>query len=54
MHALQDKFTVVPLAPTASPTRRRGVVDPAFDMKTAVRKQVNALDVEAYFTASPN
>ena len=51
VHALQDKFSVVPLsAPTASRTRRRRASSiPAFDMKTAVRKQVNALDIDAYF-----
>ncbi len=27
-----------------------GTVDPTFDMKTGVRKQVNALDIEQYFT----
>ena len=51
VHALQDKFSVVPLSAWGKPyTPPPGVVDPAFDMKTAVRKQVNALDAEAYFT----
>jgi len=50
VHALQDRFTVVPLTAYGKPyAPPPGVVDPAFDMKTAVRKQVNALDVEAYF-----
>jgi hypothetical protein len=50
VHALQDKFSVVPLSAWGKPyTRPQGVVDPSFDMKTAVRKQVNALDVDAYF-----
>ena len=50
VHALQDQFSVVPLSAYgqhyAAPA---GVVDPAFDMKTAVRKQVNGLGIEAYF-----
>ena len=50
VHALQDRFTVLPLSawgkPYAAPA---GVVDPAIDMKTAGRKLVNALDVDAYF-----
>ena len=50
VHALQDRFAVVPLSSYGKPyTPPPGVVDPAFDMKTAVRKQVNALDVDAYF-----
>ena len=50
VHALQDKFSVVPLSAWGKPyTPPPGAVDPAFDMKAAVRKQVNALDAEAYF-----
>ncbi len=50
VHALQDKFSVVPLSAWGKPyTPTQGVVDAAFDMKTAVRKQVNALAAEAYF-----
>jgi len=50
VHTLQDKFTVVPLVAYGKPyTPPPGIVDPSFDMKTAVRTQVNALDVEAYF-----
>jgi hypothetical protein len=51
VHALQDKVTVVPLSAYGkayTPPARQ--VDPTFDMKTAVRKQVDALDVDAYFT----
>jgi hypothetical protein len=48
---LQDRFSVVPLSAFGKPyTPPVGVVDPSVDMKTAVRKQVNALGVEAYFT----
>ena len=51
VHALQDKFTVVPLSAYGKPyTPPPGVVDPKFDMKAAVRKQVNAMDAVAYFT----
>jgi len=50
VHALQDQFTVVPLSAYGKPyTPPPGVVDPGFDMQTAVRKQVNALDVDTYF-----
>ena len=47
VHALQDQFSVVPLSAYGKPyTPPPGVVDPGFDMKTAVRKQVNALDID--------
>jgi hypothetical protein len=50
VHALQDKFTVVPLSAYGKAyAPPRGTVDAAFDMKTAVRKQVNALEINAYF-----
>jgi len=52
VHALQDKFSVVPLSaygkPYAPPPAK---VDTDIDMKTAVRKQVNSLDIDAYFNA---
>jgi len=51
VHALQDRFSVVPLSAYGKPyTPPPGVVDPGVDMKTAVRKQVNGLDVDAYFS----
>ena len=51
VHALQDRFSVVPLSAFGKPyTPTAVVVDPSVDMKTAVRKQVNALGIEAYFT----
>ncbi len=51
VHALQDQYSVVPLSSWGKPyTPSAAAVDPAFDMKTGVRKQVNALDVDAYFT----
>jgi hypothetical protein len=50
VHALQDKISVVPLSAYGKPyTPAPGTVDPAIDMKTAVREQVNALDAGAYF-----
>ena len=46
VHALQDQFTVVPLSAYGKPyTPPAGAVDPEFDMKTGVRKQVNALGI---------
>jgi hypothetical protein len=51
VHALQDKFSVVPLSSYGkSYTPPRGEVDPGVDMKTAVRKQVNGLDIDSYFS----
>jgi hypothetical protein len=50
VHALQDKFVVVPLNAYGKPyTAPLGLVDPAIDMKTAVRKQVDGLDIYDYF-----
>ena len=50
VHALQDKVSVVPLSAYGKPyTPPAGTVDPAIDMKTAVRDQVDALDAAAYF-----
>jgi hypothetical protein len=50
VHELQDKITLIPLSSYGKPyTPPAGTVDPSIDMKTAVREQVNALDVRAYF-----
>lgn len=50
VHALQDQITLVPLSSYGKPyTPEAGKVDPAIDMKTAVREQVNALDSASYF-----
>ena len=50
VHALQDKIKLVPLSSYGKPyTPPAGTVDPNVDTKTAVRAQVNALDVAAYF-----
>jgi hypothetical protein len=51
VHALQDRFQVVPLSSYGkSYTPPAGKVDSAIDMKTAVREQVNRMDAVAYFT----
>src|SRR5271166_5653418 len=50
VHALQDKFSLVPLSYYGKPyTPLPGEVDANFDMKTAVRDQVDALSVTDYF-----
>ncbi len=52
-HAFQDKLTLVPLIATERPgiyTPPPGKVDPAIDMKTPVRQQVNAMDATTYFS----
>ena len=50
VHTLQDQVSVVPLSSYGKPyTPEAGKVDPAIDMKTGVRDQVNALDSTAYF-----
>jgi hypothetical protein len=50
VHALQDKFSVVPLSSYGKLyTPPAGTVDPNVDMKTAVREQVNRMDAGAYF-----
>ena len=50
VHALQDKFSVVPLNSYGKPyTPPQVKVDPSIDMKTAVREQVNKMDAGTYF-----
>jgi hypothetical protein len=50
VHALQDKFSMVPLSAYGKPyTPPPGTVDPNVDMKTPVREQVHKLDAAAYF-----
>ena len=50
VHAMQDEVSIVPLSSYGKPyTPPAGKVDPAIDMKTPVRDQVNALSAEAYF-----
>ncbi len=51
VHALQDQCKLVPLSAWGKDyTPPAGTVDPAIDMKKAVRDQVNDLDAVAYFT----
>jgi hypothetical protein len=55
VHALQDKFALVPLSAFGKPyASLTGEVDASFDMKTAVRMQVNDLDTVAYFNYLAN
>jgi hypothetical protein len=50
VHALQDQVSVVPLSAYGKAYKPEpGKVDPAVDMKTAVREQVNALSGADYF-----
>jgi hypothetical protein len=50
VHALQDKFSVVPLSAYSKPyTPPAATVDSNIDMKTPVRDQVNNMDASAYF-----
>ncbi len=50
VHALQDKFSLVPLSSYGKAyTPLPGEVDANFDMKTAVRDQVDAMSVNEYF-----
>lgn len=50
VHAIQDAFDVRPLSAWGKDyTPPKGDVGPSIDMKTAVRKQVNGLDAEAFF-----
>lgn len=51
VHKMQDEIKLVPLSSyDKAYTPPPGKVDPSFDMKTAVRDQVNALSVDEYFT----
>jgi hypothetical protein len=51
VHALQDAFKLQPLSNWGKTyTPPAGKVDPAIDMKTAVRDQVNRLSTPEYFT----
>jgi len=51
VHALQDQFKLVPLSFYGKEyTPPPSTVDPAIDMKTPTREQVNRMDAVAYFT----
>lgn len=50
VHAFQDQLSVVPLSAYGKPyTPPPGKVDPAIDMKTPTREQVNRMDAATYF-----
>jgi hypothetical protein len=50
VHEMQNKISLVPLSSYGKPyTSQAGTFDSSIDMKTAVRAQVNGLDVAAYF-----
>jgi hypothetical protein len=50
VHAMQDEISLVPLSAYGKPyTPAPGRVDPAVDMKTATREQVNRMSVSEYF-----
>jgi hypothetical protein len=51
VHALQDQYASAPLSAYGKPyTPPPGLVDEKFDMKTAVRKQVNDLPLDEFFS----
>jgi len=50
VHALQDKFAIVPISYFGKPyTPPPGEVDAKLDMKTGAREQINSLGVNDYF-----
>lgn len=50
VHALQDQMSALPLSAYGKPyTPASGTFDPAIDMKTGIRDQVNAMDAATYF-----
>jgi hypothetical protein len=50
VHALQDKFSLVPLSSYGKAyAPMAGEVDANFDMKTGIRDQVDAMDANSYF-----
>jgi hypothetical protein len=50
VHAIQDKLSLVPLSAYGRPyTPPKGKVDPAIDMKTPVREQVNKMSSTEFF-----
>lgn len=50
VHALQDAFKLQPLSTWGKDYAPAGTIDPAIDMKTPVRDQVNAMPLKDYFT----
>ena len=51
VHAIQDQYTLVPLALYGKPRQApaTGVVDPTIDMKTPPRDQIDTLDAATFF-----
>jgi hypothetical protein len=51
VHAMQDQYTLVPLAlfGNPNPTREKGAVDPNIDMTTPPRDQIDKLDAAEFF-----
>jgi DNA sulfur modification protein DndE len=51
VHAMQDQYTLIPLAAFGKPSlpRVKGVVDPNIDMTTPPRDQIDKLDAAAFF-----
>ena len=50
VHAIQDACTAIPLSSYGKPyTPQPGQVDPAIDMETSVREQVNNMDAGTFF-----
>ena len=51
VHAIQDQYTLVPLALYGKPrpAPATGVVDPTIDMKTPPRDQIDTLDAATFF-----
>jgi len=51
VHAMQDQYTLVPLAlfGKPKPAREKGTVDPNIDMKTPPRVQIDKLDAASFF-----
>jgi len=50
VHTIQDKYTLTPLSAYGKPyTPPKGKINPAIDMETPTRDQVNRMDAGAYF-----
>lgn len=50
VHDIQKQYSITPLSSYRKPyTPPQGVINPAIDMKTAVREQVNKMDAATYF-----
>lgn len=55
VHDIQNQYTLVPLSAYGKPyTPPKGSINPAVDMKTPVRTQVNRMDAESFFNKMTN